>query len=678
MYPHHQKAGRFLPAGFIVLYLLIPCFFLNGQEGGDDASADEFLTMEDEQGITVVGTPETTQEKRVVTREDIDRTQAPDLATLLQETLNLGVTRYGGYGNQTDINMRGFESERIAFLINGVPANSPMSGEFEISQIDLNAIDRIEVIYGGSDSKYNVTGALGGVINIITVKDQKPGFSIGASLSNTSTLPGEYYILGGEKGTSQWQDLADTQNLAFSAAYGAEKYSWSASIFGNRAANHFLYRDPYKRTRRKENNEVYDTGINASFIYNLPNFSKLILSADGYYGDKNIPTNGYSEIKGKQKDFSTRQNIMLDMPRAFRDDLAAEASLSHTWETLTYEPPAGASSLHDEHIVTAINRWSWYPLSRLALKSGGDYRYITLDSTDMKGHDQHDGGLYLTFEIKPLEQFLIIPSIKAVFNSNGASPVVPVPKLGFAWFITDDLTVRNNYFRSFKNPEFQDLYWPDQGDVAGNPDLKPEDGWGADLGAAYRYKILNLDTTVFTQYTSDSIHWAPGAGGVWIPSNVGAAVYFGLDSKISVAIPLPKGPFSKIIPSFTYQYMRSYLLSYGYDFSSEKRIPYMPGHTVGFSIDLPWKTGSLLISGYFESERYSDTANITVLDSHFLLNANVNQKIGKNLTAFAVFRNLLNSSYQSFYEYPMPGLTITLGLRMNIEGIGAKNGGDDY
>ncbi|MHB9291810.1 TonB-dependent receptor [Hollandina sp. SP2] len=672
---HRQKAGGILPAGFMVLCLLFSCFFLHGQEVGVDSSDDEFLSMEDEQGITVVGTPETTQEMKIVTKEEIDRIQAPDLAALLQETLNLGVTRYGAYGNQTDINMRGFDSERIAFLINGVPANSPMAGEFEISQIDLNAIDRIEVIYGGSDSKYNVTGALGGVINIITVKDRKPGLSLGASLANTAVLPGEYYILGGKRGSPQWQDLADTQNLTFSAAYGAEKYSLFASVFGNRAANHFLYQDPYKRTRRKENNEVYDAGINASFIYNLPDLSKLILSADGYYGDKNIPTNGYSEIKGKQKDFSTRQNIMLDMPRAFRDDLATEASLSHAWETLGYEPSAGASSLHDEHIVTAINRWNWYPLSWLALKSGGDYRYISLDSTDMRVHDQHDGGLYLTLEIKPVEQFLIIPSVKAIFNSNGASQVVPVPKLGFAWFAAEDLTIRNNYFRSFKNPDFEDLYWPDQGDVAGNPDLKPEDGWGADLGAAYRYKIVSFDTTFFAQYTSDSIHWAPGGDGTWRPSNVGAAAFFGLDSKISVAVPLPQGPFVKIIPSLTYQYMLSYLLSYGYDFSSEKRIPYMPDHTVGFSIDLPWKTGSLLISGYFESERYSDTANITALDSHFLLNANVNQKIGDNLTAFAVFRNLLNASYQSFYEYPMPGLTVTLGVRMNLEGIGASNKG---
>jgi vitamin B12 transporter len=668
-----KRAGTLVSACLLALYCAGPLFAQTDETGLDSVAEDSFYdddssVMEDDQGITVVGTPETTQEKKVVTRDDIDRIQAPDMATLLQETLNLGVTRYGSYGNQTSINIRGFDTERIAVLINGIPANSPMSGEFEISQIDLDAIDRIEVIYGGSDSKYNVTGALGGVVNIITIKDQKPGLSLRGSVANTSTLPGKYYEKNNQPGALHWEDLADTQKITLSGAYGAETFSVTGNIFANRAENHFLYKDMiFNRIRRKTNNEVWDLGGSASFIYNLPDLSKLILSVDGYYGDKNIPTSGYAEIKGKQKDFSARQNVMLDMPRAFRDDLAAEASLSHTWETLSYAPPTGASSLHDEHIITAISRWSWYPLSQLTLKSGGDYRYITLDSTDMRGHDQNDGGLYLTVEIKPVDQFLIIPSIKAIFNSNGASQVVPAPKLGFAWFVTEDLTIRNNYFRSFKNPDFEDLYWPNQGDVAGNPNLKPEDGWGADLGAAYRYKIFSFDATFFTQYTSDSIHWAPGSDGTWRPSNVGAAAFFGLDGKISVAIPLRKGPFIKIVPSLTYQYMLSYLLSYGYDFSSEKRIPYMPDHTVGFSVDLPWKTGSLLISGYFESKRYSDTANITMLDSHFLLNANINQKIGDKLTAFAVFRNILNTSYQSLVDYPMPGVTMTLGIRFNID-----------
>jgi vitamin B12 transporter len=548
--------------------------------------------------------------------------------------------------------------------------------------VDLNSIERIEVIYGGSDSKYNVSGALGGVINIITIKKQKPGLRIGGSVSNMSAMPGQYFERDDSIAESQWQDLLDTQNLALSAGFGAEKFSLSANLFTNRAENHFLYYDTiFEKTRRKEHNEIWDTGASASFIRNLPDdYSKLILSADFYYGDKNIPMSGYATIAGKQIDLSSRQNIMLDMPRLFRDDIASEASLSHTGQNLDYDPPAGTGSLHKQHSITAINRWSWYG-GKLTLRSGWDYRFNYLDSTENGIRNRHDGGLYLTAEYAPRKEFLVIPSVKGVFSGpDSAESAVAVPKLGFLWNPGDALTVKNNYFRSFKHPDFEDLYWSGGGGT-GNPDLKPEDGWGGDLGAAWHYKsYFNVESTFFAQWTTDSIHWSSGSGGVWRPRNVGEAIFFGLDSKAGGEIPLAGGPFTKIVLSLSYQYLLSYLLSYGYNYDSDKRIPYMPMHTVGASVNMPWKTGtpkagSLLVSGHYETLRYADTSNITEMDPYFLLTVNVNQQINKNVSAFAAARNILNTSYESFNGYPMPGVTITIGMRFNYEGIGAKDGG---
>jgi vitamin B12 transporter len=578
--------------------------------------------------------------------------------------------------------MRGFDSERIAFLIDGIPANSPMSSEFELSQIDLNAVERIEVVYGGSDSKYNVSGSLGGVINIITIKKQQPGLRLGGSISNTSAMPGEYREKNGNKGSPHWEDLVDTQNYSVFAGFGAEKYSLRANLFANQAANHFLYNDlVFEKIRRKTNNEVWDTGASLSFIRYLPDgFSKLIVSGDLYYGDKNVPISGYAVTAGKQTDFSIRPNVMLDMPRVFRDDLAMEASLSYSWQRLGYAPLTGNGSIHDQHMITAINRWTWCPLVKFTLRSGWDYRFNYLDSTDIGLRSRQDGGLYLTAEYKPHETMLIIPSVKAVFSGPSEKPVVPVPKLGFLWTpylpgdFKDSLVIKNNYFRSFKYPDFEDLYWSGDSLTRGNPDLKPEDGWGGDLGAAWHYKNwINIESTFFTQWTVDSIHWASGAGGIWSPQNVGEAIYFGLDSKAGSEIPLSAGPFKKIGFSVSYQYLLSYLLSYGYTYASDKRIPYMPMHTIGVSVDIPWgttgsgKAGSLLVSGHYEDLRFANTSNITKLEPHFLLNITVNQQIGKNLTAFAAARNILNSSYESFANYPMPGITITIGLKMNFE-----------
>jgi vitamin B12 transporter len=645
-----------------------PLFPQEAAETGEDFFGGGVPLWEDREGIIVTASPETTQQLQVITREEIENTHAPDLAVLLQETLDLGVTRYGPYGNQTAINMRGFDSQRIAFLINGVPVNSPATGEFDLSLINLSSVDRIEVIYGGSDSKYNVSGSLGGVINIITVKKEAPGLRIGGSLANTASLPGKYYKPRSGDKAPQWQDLVDTQNFAFSLGYGAEKSSWSGGFFANRAGNHFLFKDYYGRTLRRESNEVWDTGASLSYIRDLPGDAKLIAGEDLYYGGKNIPLSGTSDIGEKQRDFSARQNLMLDMPRAFREDLSAEASLSHGWSIREY-----AASRHDQQVVTAINRWSWYPLDWLTLSLGGDYRYAFLDSTDMGRRGRHDGGLYLTAEFQPVRQVLVIPSVKAVFPGSPAAPVA-VPKLGFVWTPTDSLTLKNNYFRSFKIPDFEDLYW-NGGGLYGNPDLKSEDGWGADLGAAYEaHDRLSLEGFFFTQWTADSIHWY-SSGGTWKPTNVGEAVFFGLDSKLRFNIPLSRGPFEKIGLSFSYQYLLSYLLSYGYTYASDKRIPYMPQHTVGFSVNLPWERGfrgyggALSLSGHYEGPRYADTVNLTKLKPYFLLNANLNQGIGKNFSVFAVLRNILNQSYESFDDYYMPGLTVTVGMRVNFSGI---------
>jgi vitamin B12 transporter len=652
----------------LLILLFAVCFVFplfpqeTAMETEDDFSDDSPLFTEEE-GLTIVASPETSQQMRVLTKEEIESHNAPDIATLLQEALDVGVTRYGGYGTQASINLRGFDSERIAFLIDGVPVNSTMSGDFDLSQIDPNSVERIEVIYGGSDSKYNVSGSLGGVVNIITVKKQKSGLRLGGSVSNTSALPGAYRERSDEsKGDPHWEDLLDAQNYSVFAGFGAEKYSWSANLFANRAANHFLYTDDTKRIRRKEVNEVWDVGGAVSFVRDLPDdYSKFIISGDAYYGDKNVPTSGFSTIAEKQIDFSTRQNIMLDMPRAGRDDLATEASLSHTWHNLKF-----GDSLHKQHMITGINRWAWYPLQQLAFRTGWDYRFNYLDSTANGFRNRHDGGLYLTIEYKLHEKFLIVPSIKMAFSIPSEDSIVPVPKLGFLWNPSEALAIKNNYFRSFKFPDFEDLYW-DGDNMHGNPDLKPEDGWGTDLGAEYQYKWLGLESIAYAEWTKDSIHWYPSSSGAYEIQNVGEAVFFGWDNKASLSIPVSLGPIKRIVPSFSYQYLLSYLLSYGWTWDSDKRIPYMPIHTLGASLEVAWGTGSLEVSGRYESERDTHPRDNSKLPSLFLLNANLNQQIGENLAAFMTLRNILNASYESMVGYPMPGITMTLGMRFNIE-----------
>jgi vitamin B12 transporter len=310
------------------------------------------------------------------------------------------------------------------------------------------------------------------------------------------------------------------------------------------------------------------------------------------------------------------------------------------------------------------------------MKSGYDFRFIFLNSTDVGNRNRQDSGVYLTAEYKPVQQFMVIPSVKAVFTSKGDTSFTTVPKLGILWNVTESFALKNNWFRSFKFPDFEELYWSGNGSVSGsmgNPDLRPEDGWGADLGIEWRItEQVKLESSLFTQWTKDSIHWFNGYGGIWRPENVGEAVFFFIYSKLNFEIPVSIFFIKKITASVTYKYLLSYLLSYGYDFASNKRIPYSPEHIIGSSVDFLWDSGFLVVSGHHESRRFSDTQNLTELKPYFLLNASVNQKVGNNFSLFGALRNILNTSYESFYDYPMPGITLTIGLRANFKMKGAE------
>ncbi|MDR3334098.1 MAG: Plug domain-containing protein, partial [Treponema sp.] len=114
----------------------------------DWETEDDYFDFGEDNGIDITDTPATTVQRKVVAKDEISRIAAPDLPTLLEEALDISITRYGAYGNGVDINMRGFSTERIAILVDGVPVNSAMSGDFDFNTIDMNNIERIEVIYG--------------------------------------------------------------------------------------------------------------------------------------------------------------------------------------------------------------------------------------------------------------------------------------------------------------------------------------------------------------------------------------------------------------------------------------------------------------------------------------------------------------------------------------------------
>ena len=103
----------------------------------------------------------------VITRDDIERSQAPDLLELLRLEAGIDISRNGGPGGQTSVFMRGSNSNHVLVLIDGVRVAASGTGAFTWEILDPAVIERVEIVRGPRAARWG-SDAIGGVIQIFT------------------------------------------------------------------------------------------------------------------------------------------------------------------------------------------------------------------------------------------------------------------------------------------------------------------------------------------------------------------------------------------------------------------------------------------------------------------------------------------------------------------------------
>ncbi|TVP76677.1 MAG: TonB-dependent receptor [Gemmatimonadales bacterium] len=89
------------------------------------------------------------------------------LADLLEEAPGVLVERRGGPGAPSVPSIRGSAGDQVLVLVDGVPLNSALTGEADLSQVDLASVEDVVVIPGAGSSRHG-SGALAGTILITT------------------------------------------------------------------------------------------------------------------------------------------------------------------------------------------------------------------------------------------------------------------------------------------------------------------------------------------------------------------------------------------------------------------------------------------------------------------------------------------------------------------------------
>lgn len=135
----------------------------------------------------------------VITREQIERSGARDVAELLRRLPGVQIGRNGGPGQQTSLFLRGTASDHVLVLIDGVPVQSATTGATAFQHIDPETIERIELVRGPASTLYG-SSAIGGVIQIFTRKgtSQTPRLHGALQAGNQSTFNASTGISGGK------------------------------------------------------------------------------------------------------------------------------------------------------------------------------------------------------------------------------------------------------------------------------------------------------------------------------------------------------------------------------------------------------------------------------------------------------------------------------------------------
>ena len=144
-----------------------------------------------------------------ITRQDIERSQAVDLVTLLQREAGLQRTQTGGIGTNSSLFLRGAASLETLVLIDGIAQNKQdASGAVSLEHIMLDSVERVEIVRGNVSAIYG-SGAIGGVIQIFT----RAGSRVPTATASLELGPRSYNKLAGGISAS-FGDTAFSANVS--------------------------------------------------------------------------------------------------------------------------------------------------------------------------------------------------------------------------------------------------------------------------------------------------------------------------------------------------------------------------------------------------------------------------------------------------------------------------------
>ncbi len=420
-------------------------------------------------GLEPISSRDLARSVTVITREEIEHRQVKYLADLLRDVPGFAVSQAGGPGTQTQIRVRGAESNHLLVLIDGIRANDPASvDEFQFQFALTSNIERIEIIRGPQSATWG-TDALAGVINIIRRKDVNSNH-IAANAEYGSFDSRTLGVDGGIAGTryqlSGGVSFQDTDGTNISRngneSDGARNTNANASVdIDATDALHLLFSGQFVDAHTDfDDFDFIDTGlpVDANLVVKA---QRKYLRGEARYAPQSSPWNASFSINWLDTDNDN-----------FRDGLPESSTAAQSLELrLKASVLLGPAEKQNHRLSFALNRDERDFTQRGIASPYGDPNQD--QSYNITGYAAEYLG-------QPFQDFTWTLSGRQ--DQFSAFENVFTWQAGASWRIVPALKVRASAGTGSKAPTFTDLFGFYADYFIGNPNLKPETSKGWELG----------------------------------------------------------------------------------------------------------------------------------------------------------------------------------------------------
>ncbi len=557
----------------------------------------------------------------VMSAEELQSRGVKYVADALLEVPSLLVTSTGNRGSQTQIRMRGNEANHVLILIDGMRLNEASSSEFDLAQMTLEGIEKIEVLMGPQSTLYG-NDAAAGVISITTTKG-KEGFggNVNLSAGSLGTRSTAVQLGGGKDG---WHYMIAASDFTTDGISAANEKN------GNTEEDGFEH-DAVK-LKAGYDHDAFQTWVTFTQGDSRYEF-------DGWDLTNNIASDSIVDHQERE----TQGVAWAVAAPAMDGRLHNQIQFSNTQNDYDSFSAAWGKTIRrtDRDVIDYQGRFN--VTDNHTLQFGTESTDESLEAGVFKRDLGMTGG-YLQWLINIGRTDI---TLGARSDDHDAFGRHSTHRATISHRLDDMWRLRGAYGTGFKAPTLSELY--DTSFGTNNPLLKPEESESSEVGVEFRNSSFNSSVTLFDHETTNLIRLK----GVW-PNSQNENV----DKANSKGVELTAGAnWDQLEVNSAFTWLDATETDSTGTESERLRVPNLAGHVTA---------SYFLVNGRIWGQalyrdKILDFANNEVPD-YWLFHVGASYDVTDNITLSGRIENLADEEYEEIFSYGTRGRTGTVAV----------------